>query len=255
MKRTDISQLERNRSIYFKIGLICSLSIFILAFNWTIYEDDSFVPQIEEVQIEHTIPVIRTKQEEAKKLPPPVFKAEKIIEEEEIEFLEEPIPEQLKEDVEHIVDETLVESVKVATASAKKTVAPILEPEEKITEEKPFFVIVESMPRFGECEHKLMSKEEQKQCSDIALYKYFGQNIKYPAMARENGISGTVVVEFIVNEDGEVTHSKVLKDIGGGCSREALRVINSMPDWEAGMQRGRKVKVQMRIPIRFRLDQ
>ena len=255
MKRTDISQLERNRSIYFKVGLICSLSIFILAFNWTIYEDDSFVYQLEEIPIEQDIPVIRTKQEEAKKLPPPIFKTEKIIETEEVEFLEEPIPEQIKEDVEHIVEESLVEQVKVSTPTAKKTVAPILEPEEKITKEKPFFLIVESMPRFGECEHKLMSKEEQKQCSDVAIFKYFGKNIKYPPIARENGISGTVVVEFIVDEKGKVTHPKVLKDIGGGCGQEALRVINSMPDWKAGKQRGREVKVQMRIPIRFRLEQ
>ena len=253
MKRPDISQLERNRSIYFKVGLICSLSIFILAFNWTTYKDSPKLYKTKAVPIEQDIPVIRTTQEETKILPPPTFKTEKIIEEKEIEFLEEATPEPVKVNVEHLVVDSFVAKA-ITTPVTKKTVAPILEPEEKIVKEKPVFVIVETMPRFGKCEHKLMSKEEQKQCSDMAILKYFGKKINYPPIARENGISGTVVVEFIVNEKGKVTQAKIIKDIGGGCGKEALRVVKAMPNWQPGKQRGHEVKVRMKIPIRFRLE-
>lgn len=62
-----------------------------------------------------------------------------------------------------------------------------------------------------------------------ALYKYLANNIKYPKVAQENGISGKVYVTFVVEKDGRLTEIKVLRDIGGGCGAEAVRVVKTMP--------------------------
>ena len=88
----------------------------------------------------------------------------------------------------------------------------------------------------------------------MALLNYLYQNIKYPAMARENSITGTVVLEFIVDEKGKVSKPNVLRDIGGGCGQAALKAIKDMPSWTPGRQNARPVKVLMRIPVKFHLE-
>jgi TonB family protein len=87
-----------------------------------------------------------------------------------------------------------------------------------------------------------------------AMYAYIGKNLKYPKEAKENGIQGRVVVQFIVNEDGSISNVKVLKDIGGGCGEEAARVVKAMPNWKPGTQRGKAVKVRYNLPFKFELD-
>ena len=73
-------------------------------------------------------------------------------------------------------------------------------------------------------------------------------------MARENGLEGTVVIRFIVDETGNIIRPEVIKDIGGGCGQEALRVVKKMPLWEPGRQRDRKVKVYFNLPVKFKLN-
>jgi len=72
-------------------------------------------------------------------------------------------------------------------------------------------------------------------------------------MARESGIQGTVYVTFVVERNGNVTDVKILRGIGGGCDEEALRVVQNMPKWEPGKQRGKPVRVQFNMPIKFTL--
>lgn len=102
------------------------------------------------------------------------------------------------------------------------------------------FTRVEQMPQFGSGERELL--------------EYLQKNIKYPAIARENGIQGTVVVQFVVDKDGSITQPEVARGIGGGCDEEALRVIREMPKWQPGKQQGRPVKVKFTLPVRFRLE-
>jgi TonB family protein len=87
-----------------------------------------------------------------------------------------------------------------------------------------------------------------------ALIRYLQQNIRYPKYAAENEIEGTVQVEFIVNEDGSIQNTKVVKGIKGGCDEEALRVVKSMPKWKPGKQDGHEIKVYYTLPITFRLE-
>jgi periplasmic protein TonB len=87
-----------------------------------------------------------------------------------------------------------------------------------------------------------------------AMYQFLGDNIKYPAVARENNIEGTVYVGFVVGKDGAIRDVKVKRGIGGGCNEEAIRVVELMPKWNAGKQNGKPVSVSYTIPIKFKLD-
>lgn len=87
-----------------------------------------------------------------------------------------------------------------------------------------------------------------------AMLKYLSNNIRYPSLARENGLEGKVVVKFTVDKDGSIKDPIILKDgVGGGCADEAIRVIKSMPKWSPGLQRGNPVKVYYILPVSFKL--
>ena len=101
------------------------------------------------------------------------------------------------------------------------------------------FTIVETMPEFpGGLD---------------SLFKFLGQNINYPSEAKNNGVEGIVYATFVVQKTGKVGDVIVLRGIGAGCDEEAKRVVEIMPNWTPGTQRGRKVNVQYNIPIRFKL--
>jgi periplasmic protein TonB len=87
-----------------------------------------------------------------------------------------------------------------------------------------------------------------------AMYKFLKENMKYPAVARENGIEGSVYVGFVVGKDGTIRDVKVKRGIGGGCNEEAIRVVELMPKWNPGKQNGKAVNVSFTIPIKFKLD-
>ena len=89
---------------------------------------------------------------------------------------------------------------------------------------------------------------------DEARINYIKENIRYPEEARAKGIQGTVFVTFVVEPDGSVTDVRILRGIGGGCDEEAIRVIEDMPKWVPGKQRGQAVRVQFNMPIRFVLE-
>lgn len=83
------------------------------------------------------------------------------------------------------------------------------------------------------------------------LFKFIIDNIKYPDLARENKIQGTVYIEFVVEQDGSITNIKVKNGIGAGCDEEAERVVKLMPKWTPGKQNNRGVRVRVVIPMRF----
>ena len=108
------------------------------------------------------------------------------------------------------------------------------------TIEGPALTIVEQMPIFSGGEE--------------AMYNWLAENIKYPQVAKETGITGTVIVSFIVERDGSISNITIRKDIGGGCGEEAVRVVKLMPKWKPGKQKGAPVRVQYNLPIRFSLN-
>jgi len=87
-----------------------------------------------------------------------------------------------------------------------------------------------------------------------ALSQFIADNIRYPQLAKENNITGRVFVSFVVEKDGSIGQVKVLRDIGGGCGAEAVRMVKSMPKWKPGTQRGKPVRTQFNLPINFDLQ-
>lgn len=88
-----------------------------------------------------------------------------------------------------------------------------------------------------------------------ALYKYLGQNIKYPEQAQKEKIQGRLFIKFIVEKDGSISSPIILKSLGYGCDEEAIRVITQMPKWQAGSQNGKPARVYFTMPINFSLDE
>lgn len=84
-----------------------------------------------------------------------------------------------------------------------------------------------------------------------AFYKNIQGSIVYPKQAVESNLSGTVVVKFIIEKDGTITNAKIITSIGGGCDEEALKVIQKSPKWNPGSIKGKPVRVQHMLPIKF----
>ncbi|MCX6150674.1 MAG: energy transducer TonB [Ignavibacteriales bacterium] len=87
-----------------------------------------------------------------------------------------------------------------------------------------------------------------------ALLKFISANIKYPEIARRAGVEGKVIVQFVVDQQGKITHSQILKGLGAGCDEEALRVVKELKNFQPGKQGGKAVKVKMVIPFSFKLE-
>ena len=164
-------------------------------------------------------------------VPPVVMKDEEVIEE------EDPPPiDSLKDKEIAVVTEKGDSLGKDYTLDEPVEIVAVLE---EPKEEEPF-KFVEQMPTFPN--------------GESAMMKYLRDNIKYPNIARENGISGRVIVQFVVSKDGEIKNAKVVRGIGGGCNEEALRVVNAMPRWVPGKHNGRTVPVTFTLPILFELQ-
>ena len=121
----------------------------------------------------------------------------------------------------------------------------------------PIYKVVGQMPRFPGCE-ELGIEEEVKQCAQQELLKYVYRNLQYPADARQNRTEGTVIVTYVVEQDGSTSGFRVHRDIGDGCGEEALRVLSEMNAkgiiWTPGKQRGQPVRVQFNMPVKFKLE-
>lgn len=83
------------------------------------------------------------------------------------------------------------------------------------------------------------------------MLKYLQENLQYPEDAKANNVHGRVIVKFIVERDGSLSDIKVMKGIGSGCNEEAIRLIQSMPKWKPGKNKGKEVRVSMMVPVNF----
>jgi protein TonB len=86
-----------------------------------------------------------------------------------------------------------------------------------------------------------------------ALAKFLNGNLKYPHIAKEAGIGGDVIVQFVLEKDGSIDNIKIVRGLGGGCNEEAIRVVKMMPKWTPGKQRGRAVRITCHLLIKFYL--
>lgn len=225
-KKSNKADLEKNRGVFFQIGLILVLSVILIAFEWTsrpnsddedkLLADASY--EVEEMQV--------TRREEQPK--------------------PEPEPEQKVTEILNIVDDDVdieddFDFDVEADASTEFEFTGFVDEEEEFEEEQVFY-IVEDMPTFNGGDPA------------IEFRKYIAQNLRYPEIAAENGISGRVIVQFAVNSTGKVVDAVVVAGVDPALDKEALRVVMTSPPWTPGRQRGKAVKVLFTFPINFVLQ-
>lgn len=216
LKKNPKYDLEKKKSLFLQLGLVFSLSVVLIAFEWKTYERkvEGFGPLEVDLAEEEIIPI--TKEPPPPPPPPPPVVVE-------LNIVED--------------DEEIEDEIEIDTEADETTIVEFVEQEEEVIEEIEIFTIVEDMPEFPG--------------GEAALFKYLGKSIKYPQMAKEAGIQGVVYVTFIIGPDGSVSNVEVLRGIKGGCDEEAVRVVKNMPKWKPGKQRGKPVTVQYNLPIRF----
>lgn len=244
---------DEYRPMLLKIGLAMSISASIVVLNITteVVDEPTPLAETEEIFIIEDAP--RTDHEK-KETPPP--KKEKKIHKKE---LAKTILVDIIKDVadsEEVRDSVVFQEPELTndyagSGDTPSKPAPIVAPIEEPESNEPLN-FVEYMPSFGDC--YIEDRTERKTCSDQSVLNFLSKKIKYPTLARENGITGTVVVRFVVSKDGSVTDCEIARDIGGGCGNEALRVIKAMPNWSPGKQNGRPVNVYYTLPVKFSLQ-
>lgn len=222
IKKNEKADLERKRPLFIQIGLVLGLSLILFAFEWKSYDKVVEVVQEFQGEIIEEIEIIQTQRNEP---PPP------------------PPPQQVTTILNIVDDKIVIDNDLEIDAEADDNMEEYSYVEEEVEKEvveAEIFTVVEQNPMFPG--------------GDEARMNFLRENIKYPQMARESGIQGTVYVTFVVEASGSITNIKILRGIGGGCDEEALRVVRQMPKWQAGKQRGKAVRVQFNMPIRFVLS-
>ena len=132
----------------------------------------------------------------------------------------------------------------------------------KVDKNSEVFDVVEQMPSFaGDTAMVTVMteggpKQEQRIYSKgpSGLMKWLADNMKYPAIAEENGIQGRVVCQFVVEKDGSISDVQVLQSVDPSLDKEAVRVVKAMPKWTPGKQGGAPVRVKYTVPLQFRLQ-
>lgn len=235
---------------FFNLGLAISVGISVLALGWTQYEKtvdvSSYMDTLEE-EIEVEPPRTAEPPPPPPPPPPPVIQ----------EVPDETVIEDQPEFVDQSMDEEVVQEAPKAVENKPAPPPPPPPPPPAEDTDVEIFKVVEEMPRFPGCENEATT-EAKKACADKKMLEFIYKNIKYPAIARENGVEGTAVITFVVEKDGSVKDARIVRDIGAQCGQEALRVVNMMNEsnlkWTPGKQRGRSVRVQFNLPVRFKLE-
>jgi protein TonB len=226
-KKAEAANLENKKTLFLEVGLIMALAIVLIAFNWKTYEKTiQVMDQRRLIDIpEEMIPITEQKPPEPAR---PVIPASLVL-------------INIVEDDAVVDDEIVIDAEATQMTEIPDYVPPVpKQSEEENIAEEEIFLVVESAPEFPG--------------GEAGLFEYLSDNLKYPEMAKEAGITGRVYVTFVVEKDGSITGVRVLRGIGGGCDEEAVRVVMNMPRWKPGYQRTIPVRVQFNLPIKFTLE-
>ncbi len=223
VKKSQKASLEDKKLTYVLMGFVFVLSVCYVALEWTEREVTKYEVTDMDMQFEEEIEIQQTSQDITPPPPPP--------------------PVQEVEVLNVVEDDVETEEIEINTEDTKEEViiqAPV-EIKEEDEEEEVVFMVVEKMPEFPGGQQ--------------ALFKYLSENVKYPAIAQENGIQGRVICQFVVNKDGAIVDVQVVRSGGDpSLDKEAVRVIKSMPKWKPGQQRGKAVRVKYTVPVNFKLQ-
>ena len=226
IKKSPKADLENKKSTWMLIGYVIVLAFMFVAFEWTKRDIKIDTSQaIADVIFEEEIIPITEQPEEV--APPP------------------PEAPSIAETLTIVEDDANVEETNIASTEdvgqkVEIKYVPVAVEEEE-PEEQTIFEVVEQMPEFPNG-------------GQAGLMQYLAKNIKYPTIAQENGTQGRVTCQFVVNKDGSIVDVKVIRGVDPYLDKEAVRVINTMPKWKPGMQRGKPVRVKFTVPVMFRLQ-
>ncbi len=229
-KKSPKADLEKKKGLFIEIGLVTILALVLVAFNLRSTDKKDSGLAVTMVSEEMEEEIIQTEEEQQQEPEPEP---------------EQPEPEVTTE-LEIVDNDAVIENelgIVDAGDNANKQQEDVVISDvgsEEVVEEEEIFVFVEEQPSYPG--------------GDDALYEYLGKSIQYPEIARDNNITGTVVIKFVVEKDGSITKASVLREIGGGCGKEALRVVNAMPKWKPGKQSGRPVRTEFTLPVQFILN-
>ncbi|MCD8263060.1 MAG: energy transducer TonB [Tannerellaceae bacterium] len=226
IKKSPKADLERGKTLGILMGMVVGLAVLFVGFEWgshdvQVVKYEGVADTIAEEEIEITRP-------ENAPPPPPPPSAPVVTE----------VLNVVEDDVELDQQEILTSEDSQSDAQVQTYVAPSVVEEEESAQQ--IFTVVEEMPQFPG--------------GDAALLQFIAKSIKYPVIAQENGIQGRVVCSFVVNKDGTIVDAEVVRGVDPSLDKEALRVINTMPKWTPGKQRGKPVRVKYTVPITFRLQ-
>ena len=226
IKKSEKANLENKKLLFVEIGLVISLLITFIAFEWTQKETKVSVLEdsTEIVLEEEIIPITQ-------ETPPPPPAAPKIpILSDQIDIVDDEI--ELDDDMFMNLEDD---------ASLGVEIMDYVEVEEEVVEEEAIpFQLVEEKPSFQGGDAKQFSK-------------WVNQRLVYPEIAKENGVQGRVTLQFTVEKDGSVTKVKVLRGVDPSLDKEAVRVVSMSRKWKPGKQRDRAVPVTYTFPVIFQL--
>ena len=232
LKKNPEADLNKNRNLYFVIGLTFVLGITWGAVEYKTYErkfDLSNVNMLEDD--EEDIPIT----EQLKTPPPPP-----------------PPPPPAPEVIEIVEDEEEVEETVIeSTESDEEMIIEDIVVEDDFEDIDVPFAVIEDVPIFPGCES--VAKSQRRACFQDQMNKHIRKNFRYPDIAQEMGIQGRVYVNFIISKDGSITNIR-MRGPDKNLENEAARIIGRLPKMTPGKQRGRAVRVPFSIPITFRLQ-
>lgn len=226
VKKSPKANLEVHRNTFILMGLVVGLSLLFFAFEWSTQTrklDETVL--VQDVLAEEEIEITRREPTPPPPPPPPEPETPEII-----EVVEEKVETKLEIKTEDDQSQRQMQTYVPPPPPKPK--------QEEVTEE--IFVVVEDQPLFPG--------------GNAAMMKFLSDNIKYPVIAQENNIQGRVICNFVVERDGSITDVQVVRGVDPSLDREAVRVIQQMPRWKPGKQRGQAVRVRFTLPVVFRLQ-
>jgi protein TonB len=223
-KKTNKANLENKKSTFFLIGLVLSLGMVLLAFEWKTSKTSETITLGATDFVPEDFVFIPSTPNEKKELPKPVIEVPKLeIVDDQTDIINElDFSGSDPDDIELNINELVFTEI---------TETPVEEPE--------ILFFVDVMPEFPG--------------GDQALLSYLSRNVKYPVIAQENGIQGKVYVSFVIDEKGRILRVELLRGVDSSLDNEAMRVVRNMPRWKPGKQSGKTVKVRYNVPINFEL--
>ncbi len=222
-KKSKKADLETKKGAFFLLGLVISLGMVLLAFQWKTPNKPIVILTNTPVVPDDYLFIPPTKNEEKKEISKPVS----------VPFFELADDGAIVDDDPALFDTDPVDDFPFNFDDLVSTSRNIKHEEEEIV------LIPEEMPEFPG--------------GDLALQKFIADAVKYPVIAQEMNIQGKVFVSFVIDEFGNVTDANIVRGVDASLDNEALRVIRTLPKWKPGKQGGKAVKVRYFVPINFEL--